>query len=378
MQFVKPDHIEVTPGKVFFQQCRATCMSIKEPIRVLLVEDSPSQLQLLRSYLDATPDLVVVGTAINGRDAVRSTLRLHPHVVAMDIHLPVFDGYEATRQIMQQHPTPIVLFSSSTGDAEQRAMAALAAGALAVVRKPSAPADPASAADRDHLIRTLRLMAGVKVVTRHPPRMTPRRIAQANKEYTILAIAASTGGPAALQTILRDLGSSFPLPIVIAQHVTSGFMQSLADWLTSTIPLPVHVVEQETLILPGQVYLPCDDHHLEIVRHHVVTIKRSAPNDRYCPSANHLFSSVAHHYGSHAIGVILTGMGDDGAQGLLELARAGGTTFGQDEASCVVYGMPKMAKVRGAVQHELPLEQLGLAIAAVLGKWGERREETGN
>ncbi|ABY34081.1 MAG TPA: chemotaxis response regulator protein-glutamate methylesterase [Chloroflexus aurantiacus] len=345
-------------------------MSIKEPIRVLLVEDSPSQLQLLRSYLEATPDLVVVGTAINGRDAVQSTLRLHPHVVAMDIHLPVFDGYEATRQIMQQRPTPIVLFSSSTGDAEQRAMAALAAGALAVVRKPSGPVDPASAADRDHLIRTLRLMAGVKVVTRHPPRMTPKQIDQANKEYAILAIAASTGGPAALQTILRDLGSSFPLPIVIAQHVTSGFMRAFADWLASTIPLSVHVVEQETPILPGHVYLPCDDHHLEIVRQHVVTIKRSTPHDRYCPSADHLFSSVAHHYGSRAIGVILTGMGDDGAQGLLELARAGGTTFGQDEASCVVYGMPKMAKVRGAVHHELPLEQLGMAVSAVLGKGG--------
>lgn len=343
---------------------------INEPIRVLLVEDSPSQLQLLRSYLDATPDLVVVGTAINGRDAVQSTLRLHPHVVAMDIHLPVFDGYEATRQIMQQRPTPIVLFSSSTGDAEQRAMAALAAGALAVVRKPSGPADPASAADRDHLIRTLRLMAGVKVVTRHPPRLTPKRIDQVNREYAILAIAASTGGPAALQTILRDLGSSFPLPIVIAQHVTSGFMQAFADWLAGTISLPVHVVEQETPILPGRVYLPRDDHHLELTQYHVVDIKKNTPADRYCPSADRLFSSVARHYGARAIGVILTGMGDDGAQGLLELARAGGTTFGQDEASCVVYGMPKMAKVRGAVHHELPLEQLGMAVAAVLGKGG--------
>ncbi|WP_322817198.1 CheB methylesterase domain-containing protein [Chloroflexus sp.] len=198
--------------------------------------------------------------------------------------------------------------------------------------------------------------------------MTLKWLDQVNKEYAILVIAASTGGPTALQTILRDLGSSFPLPMVIAQHVTAGFMCALADWLASTIPLPVHVIEHETPILPGHVYLPYDDHHLEIIRYHVVNIKKSIPIDHYCPSADHLFSSVAHHYGSRAIGVILTGMGDDGAQGLLELARAGGTTFGQDEDSCIVYGMPKMAKVHGAVHHELPLEQLGMSIAAVLGK----------
>ncbi len=341
---------------------------VNDPIRVLLVEDSPSQLQLLRSYLNTTRDLVVVGTAMNGQEAVQSTLRLRPHVVAMDIHLPVFDGYEATRQIMRQRPTPIVLFSSSSGDAEQRAMAALAAGALAVVRKPAGPTDPASAADRDHLIRTLRLMAGVKVVTRHPPRVFSKRMSyRADKEYALLAVAASTGGPAALQVLLRDLGRDFPLPIVIAQHITSGFMSALAEWLNSVIPLPVSVVHQETLLIPGHVYLPADDCHLEITRQHTVDVKPHTSADRYCPSADRLFTSVAHHYGASGIGVILTGMGDDGAQGLVELVRAGGTTFGQDEASCVVYGMPKMAKAHGAVHHELPLEQLGLSIVAMLG-----------
>lgn len=337
------------------------------PIRVLLVEDSPSQLQLLRAYLEATPDLVVVGTATNGQEAVQSTLRLRPNVVAMDIHLPVFDGYEATRQIMQQQPTPIVLFSASSGNAEQRAMAALAAGALAVVRKPAGPADPSSATDREHFIRTLRLMAGVKVVTRHPPRPTPVRVPRpptANVE--LVAIAASTGGPAALQTLLADLGPRLPVPIVIAQHVAVGFAQALTDWLASVAPQPVHMVSEELPLTPGHVYLPADNLHLVISQPGKVSVLPSSDNDRYCPSGDHLFASVARHYGGRAIGVIMTGMGEDGARGLAELAAAGGITFGQDETTCVVYGMPKAAKALGAVRHELPLERLGLSIAALL------------
>ncbi|MCS6888578.1 chemotaxis protein CheB [Chloroflexus sp.] len=336
------------------------------PIRVLLVEDSPSQLQLLRSYLEATPDLIVVGTATTGQEAVQSTIRLRPNIVAMDIHLPVFDGYEATRQIMQHQPTPIVLFSASAGNAEQRAMAALAAGALAVVRKPAGPGDPASATDREHFIRTLRLMAGVKVVTRHPPRVTPVRLPRsAGANVDLVAIASSTGGPAALQTLLSDLGPRFPAPIVIAQHVAVGFAQALAGWLASVVPQPVHLVNGELPLTPGHVYLPDDNLHVVISQTGSVGVLPISDTDRYCPSGDYLFASVARHYGPRAIGVIMTGMGEDGARGLAELAAAGGITFGQDEASCVVYGMPKAAKALGAVRHELPLERLGLAIAAL-------------
>lgn len=337
------------------------------PIRVLLVEDSPSQMELLRSYLDATPDLIVVGTAATGQEAVRSTLRLRPHVVAMDIHLPVFDGYEATRRIMQQQPTPIVLFSSSSGDAERRAMAALAAGALAVVRKPAPPSDPSSVADRDHLIRTLRLMAGVKVVTHRPPRATPLRVQRTEHTgFELVAVAASTGGPAALQTFLCDLGPQLSAPIVVVQHVAAGFAQALADWLASVVPQPVQLVVEDTALQPGHVYLPGDKLHLVISRPGSVGVVPVCANDRYCPSADRLFLSAAHHYGPRAIGVIMTGMGEDGAQGLAALSAAGGVTFGQDEASCVVYGMPRAAKALGAVRHELPLERLGLSVAALL------------
>ncbi|WP_298816216.1 chemotaxis-specific protein-glutamate methyltransferase CheB [Chloroflexus sp.] len=340
----------------------------RDPIRVLLVEDSPSQLTLLRSYIEATPDLIVAGTAMNGHEAVQSTIRLRPNVVAMDIHLPVFDGYEATRQIMQQRPTPIVLFSASAGNAEQRAMAALAAGALAVVRKPIASTDPTSATDREHFIRTLRLMSGVKVVTRHPPRSTPVAIKrEPGSHYQLLAIAASTGGPAALQSVLTDLGASVPAPIVIAQHVASGFVPAMAGWLGSVIPQPVHVINRETALQTGHVYLPADGLHLVITQRGSAGVLPAGEADRYCPSADHLFESVARHYGASAIGVILTGMGEDGAHGLAALAAAGSPTFGQDEASCVVYGMPKAAKALGAVRHELPLERLGLSIAALLG-----------
>lgn len=364
-----------------------------QPIRVLIAEDSRSQCELLVGLLRAA-GMSVAGTARNGQEAVLAVQHLRPDVIAMDINMPVLDGYAATRQIMQSCPTPIVLISSMS-DAHQRTVAALAAGALTVIRKPGGGADPAQVADREHFITTLRLMADVLVVTRRPERKLTsdsaadstiqqlQRMVNTNtadgidgselpaRQITpapqILAIAASTGGPAAVQTVLSGLSRTFPLPILLAQHIARGFIGPLVDWLNTTTALPVHIIHSNQRLLPGHVYLAPDDQHMSVIIRDYAANRQLQADDRYCPSADILFETVAAVYGVRAIGVILTGMGDDGARGLHKLRKAGGHTFAQDAASCVIYGMPRAAVELGAVERSLPLAGIAQALCELVG-----------
>ncbi len=345
--------------------------SAASPIRVLLVEDSLSQRELLVRLLNASGAFVVVGVASNGRQAIQETLRLRPDVIAMDIHLPVMDGYEATREIMRRCPTPIVLISASAS--EKKSIDALAAGALTVIRKPGGRhTDPA---DSEAFLKTLRIMAGVRVVTRFAPRLRPvsppNQAPPALPTFTpgsaqVLAIAASTGGPAAVQTILSGLGAQFPLPVLLAQHIARDFTPALQDWLQRTTPLSIRIATHGERAAPGHVYLPPDGFHLLAGRNGIVASRPAHPDDRYCPSADLLFQSVAHAYGARAIGVILTGMGDDGARGLRELRDCGAVTIAQDEASCVVYGMPRSAVEAGAAAQVAALDQIAQHILALV------------
>ncbi len=338
------------------------------PIRVLIVEDSRAQRELLVGLLRAHPRFVVAGTASNGQEAIDATLRLRPDVIAMDIHLPGIDGYEATRQIMQRCPTPIVMISSS--NAERRSVEALAAGAVAVVRKPSGVRGKWGEEDQTNFLTTLRLMAGVRVVTRHPPRapLQAQSVQQPKAGLAhVLAIAASTGGPAAVQTLLQGLDRHYPLPILLVQHIARGFTTAMSDWLNQTVPLPVRIAARGDHMRPGHVYLAPDDHHICIVERNIISLRPSQPHDRYCPSADVLFESVAKAYGGQAIGLIMTGMGDDGARGLAQLRQVGGITLAQDEASCVVYGMPRAAVDRGAVMRIESLSNLAGVIMDLSG-----------
>lgn len=339
---------------------------MEQPVRVLVVEDSPAQRELLVALLKASGEFEVVGTAENGAKAVQATLSLRPSIIAMDIHLPIMDGYEATRQIMQRCPTPILMVSNSDGDADRRSVQALAAGALAVVRKPGNPLLPGGAEERDGFLRMLRLMAGVRVVTRHaarPAAPPAGAAAPAGATPEVLALASSTGGPAALQALLSGLGPLFPLPILIAQHIARGFTVALTDWLATVAPQPIHVIAGDTRLEPGHIYFPPDDAHLVASGRNLAGLRPCRPAvDRYCPSADALFDSVAQAYGGRAIGAIMTGMGDDGARGLARLRALGAVTFAQDEASCVVYGMPRAAVEAGAVSFTVPLGGLASAI----------------
>jgi len=335
-------------------------------VRVLIVEDSRSQRELLTRVLEAAEGFEVAGTATNGKEAVEATQRLRPDVIAMDIHMPILDGYEATRQIMQTCPTPIVMVSNSMGDEGRRSVEALAAGALALLRKPGSITHQEYESDRTAMLKTLRVMADVPVITRHPVR-PPRpeiSVPPARTRQSLLAIAASTGGPAALQTVLTGLGTSetFPIPILIVQHIARGFVEALVDWLNATLPITVHIAADREKMQPGHVYLAPDGHHLLAADVGLIGLRAMAENDRYCPGADVLFESVARVYGSSAIGVIMTGMGDDGARGLLTLRASGGYTFAQDETSSVVYGMPQAAVAVGAVKQVESVTNLAQAI----------------
>jgi two-component system chemotaxis response regulator CheB len=342
-----------------------------QPIRVLVAEDSRAQRELLVGLLRAA-GMDVAGTAGDGYAAIAEARRLRPDVIAMDIHMPGLDGYAATRQIMESCPTPIVLISSAN-DVSQRTVAALAAGALAVVPKPGGGDDPAQTFDRANFLTVMRLMADVLVVTRRPDKHPPLSVELAAppgyadshsipSSARILAIAASTGGPAAVQMLLNGLGSNFPLPILLAQHIARGFVAPLAEWLSAATRLPVHVTAPNELLLPGHIYLAPDDQHMRVFVRDYAASRPLQPADRYCPSADVMFESVAAVYGQRAIGVILTGMGDDGARGLRALKTAGGRTLAQDEASCVVYGMPRVAVELGAVERVVPLAELARAV----------------
>lgn len=337
-----------------------------QPIRVLVAEDSRAQRELLVGLLRAG-GMDVAGTANDGKAAVAAAQQLRPDVIAMDINMPGLDGYAATRQIMQSCPTPIVLISSA-GDAHQRTVAALAAGALTVVRKPGGGSDSEQAAARANFLKTMRLMADVLVVTRRPERCPVEPIesgmppARADGSPRILAIAASTGGPAAVQALLNGLGANFPLPILLAQHIARGFVAPLVEWLSATTCLPVRIAASNEHLLPGHVYLAPDDQHISMFVRDYAAFRSIQPADRYCPSADILFESVAAAYGRRAIGVILTGMGDDGSRGLRALRAAGGRTMAQDEPSCVVYGMPRAAVDLGAAERVVPLAELARVI----------------
>lgn len=356
----------------------------QQPIRILVVEDSPAQRQLLVSLLKVSGDFDVVGTAENGAQAVQATLELRPGIIAMDIHLPVMDGYEATRQIMQRCPTPIVMISNSSGDAERRSVLALAAGALAVVHKPGNPLGSVAIEERETFLRMLRLMSGVRVVTRHTSRGSTLPVAPQTGPIAglavagavmpeVLAVAASTGGPAALQVLLSGLGTGLPLPILIVQHIARGFTTALAGWLRSVTPQEIHLVSGDLRLQPGHVYFAPDDAHIVASGRNLAGIRPCCSEDRYCPGADILFDSVATIYGNRAIGVIMTGMGDDGARGLAHMRSRGAITFAQDAASCVVYGMPQAAVAAGAVTYSVPLNNLAGSILGTIANIDRQR-----
>ncbi len=342
------------------------------PIRALIAEDSATTLELLTHMLESSPGIRVVGRARNGAEAVHMTKSLRPDVIVMDIHMPVIDGFEATRRIMSETPAPIVIVSATVDTrAIDVSLQALRLGALTVMAKPSGPTDPNFSEESARFVATVRAMAGVKVVrhwarsSRPPPPADSNPISLAPAAPPqIVAIATSTGGPAALLHVLADLPADFPAPVLLVQHMSPGFVEGLASWLDAGSPLRVKVAEAGERLQRGHAYLAPDGHHIGLTDRRSLAVSSSPPVGGFRPSGTVLFESVAAVYGAAAVGVILTGMGNDGCAGLATLRRVGGRIIAQDEATSVVFGMPAAAIAAGLAHTILPIEQIAARLIA--------------
>jgi len=335
-------------------------------IKVLITEDSDVVAALLKAIFDAEPDMRVVGRASNGREAVTLVHELKPDIVTMDIRMPVMDGFDATRMIMATDPRPIVVVSSSVDDEELRiTFRAIDEGALAVIEKPRGPHHPDFDKIREELVETVRAMAEVKVVRRRRPspgtKIFQTKLPRRSGACEVIGIACSTGGPQALATLLGGMPVGFPLPVLVVQHISPGFVGGLVSWLRGQTLLDVCLAGNGEPLRDGTVFVAPDAFHLEVERRDEQLFARlsdAPPVERFRPSGNVLFQALARTCGARAAGGVLTGMGCDGAAGLVALHDAGGQTFAQDEESSVVYGMPGAALALGAVDRVLPLARI--------------------
>jgi two-component system, chemotaxis family, protein-glutamate methylesterase/glutaminase len=337
-------------------------------IRVMIVEDSPVVREHLRRIISADPRFTVTALAESGEEALSSITRIAPDIITMDIRLPGMQGFDVTRRIMALRPTPIVVVSGVGSEEVNLTMEALKAGALAAVEKPVDTGHRDYDAMASQLRTQLAIMSEVKVVRQRgvPAAHTERGPASpVATSYRVLGVATSTGGPFALMQLLSRLGSGFPLPVAVVQHMLPAFLDGFAEWLNSVSPLPVEVVNATVPTKAGRVYLAAVDRHLRI-EGSFVSSDDSPPVGGHRPAGDVLFSSIARTVGAAGIGVLLTGMGEDGACGLQKLRAAGGLTFAEDESSAVVYSMPAAAVRLGAVCESLPLTGIARRLCEIV------------
>jgi two-component system chemotaxis response regulator CheB len=346
-----------------------------DTIRVMIVEDSPTVREFLRQVIGAHPQLTVVAECVTGEQALKCLDRIAPDVISMDIHLPGMSGLDTTRLIMEQRPTPIVIVSQSVNAAEMDAtMEALRAGAISAIEKPSSRSHGQFQSMSERIQRELVVMSQVKVIRqrfnrprkgqvlvhRHVPNPLSSSDFKRNPPRMI-GMVASTGGPRAVEIILKSLDRDFALPIVLVQHMTSSFQSGFVSWLNRMSPQTVKEACHGEIPRPGFVYIAPHDKHL-VVRRDYLELERSEPVCGQRPSGTMLLQSMAEAMGSEAVGVVLTGMGDDGAEGLLAIRRAGGYTIAEDESTAIVDGMPGVAREIEAACTSLPLESIGPAL----------------
>jgi two-component system chemotaxis response regulator CheB len=330
--------------------------------RVLIAEDSEAMRTTLQTLIDRDPRLQVIGTAVDGREAVAMAKSLRPDVITMDIVMPHLDGVEATAHIMSDNPVRILIISSYVESRQvDLAFRAMAAGALEVVAKPanSHPAELHAWARR--LCDAIVLMAEVPVIRRHR-----RRPVGSGRMVDAVGIVASTGGPLALSQILALLPGDLAIPLLIAQHIAEGFTEGLVRWLQRAGGLRVEVATDGAAPRPGHVYFAPEQRDLELRDDGVLHTPKA--RDRYTPSGDRLLASLARALGPRACGIVLTGMGDDGAAGLLAVRDGGGATFAQSLSTCVVWGMPQAALARNATTELRSLEGIAEEIVQLSGR----------
>lgn len=346
----------------------------RPPIRVLLVDDSPLALEIVRRMLETEPAISVCGTARDGAEALALIPRLRPDVVCTDLHMPGMGGLEFTHEVMALHPVPILVLSIAVQrEHTDTIFEMLEAGAVDIVAKPRGGLNEASAGLADELVSKIKVAAGVVALRRRrrhaaavPADLLHPVAGRVGPRPRIVGIAASTGGPLALETILRHLPRDFPLPVLCIQHIAEGFMDGLVQWLARTAPMSVCIAPDGSLPRPATAYFAPDGMHLELDAHGRLRCSPERRGQLHRPSADLALSALARVYGGDAIGVVLTGMGRDGAAGLAEIAAAGGATIAQDEATSTVFGMPGAAIENGAARRVLPLGQIAPALVRLV------------
>jgi two-component system chemotaxis response regulator CheB len=344
-------------------------------VRVLVVEDSLTIRRRLVEVLREDPTFEVIGEAEDGRQAIERCLALRPDAVTMDMMLPVMTGLAATEYIMAHCPTPILVVSASSNRGEVfKTYDALAAGAVEVIEKPTGSEAP-GVWERE-FCSTLRIVSRVRVITHPRARLlgmtrevsslaqpVPALPAEP-RALTVLALGASTGGPNALVQVLSNLPKDFSTPVLVVLHIGSSFAPAFGEWMATQVPRSISYARGGEVVrsLANRIVLAPPDRHL-VVRGGQLALSEEAERHSCRPSVDVLFESLAREYGGAAAGCLLTGMGRDGAAGLLALRRAGSWTVAQDEATSVIYGMPREAALLGAAERILPLGEIAAAIA---------------
>lgn len=342
------------------------------PIRVVVADDSLVSREMITQILSSDTGIEVVGQAKDGLEAVEMVERLRPDLVTMDIHMPRLDGLKATERIMAYTPTPILVVSSSVyGEGMGRAFDALRLGALEVIKKPEVRDWAELERIGREVISKAKILAKVRVITHISGRRTHEQqvcsVPRVEERVTpeIVVIGSSTGGPSALLEVLGGLPADFCVPMVIVQHIARGFVPGLVEWLDAGCALRVVEAATSTRLTPGVAYVAPSGHDIGVGQGEL-RLREPGAGQLYVPSVDALFESAAVAYGRRAVGVIMTGMGADGASGLKSIRRAGGTTIAQDESTCTVFGMPKAAIESGAVDRVVPLGDIGGVLERLL------------
>jgi len=331
-----------------------------KPLRILIAEDTRLFTQALRDVLEEDRGIVVAGMACNGQEAVDKAKKLKPDLIIMDINMPVMSGMDAIEQIMATNPTPILVV---TANASQRVLfQALEHGALDLILKQKVW--PSGEKEQAEFREKVRLLSGIRVIRHVAGKLTSIKEGRGLKIEAkhVVAIAGSTGGPQALHRLLSVLPADFPAPVLVVQHMAHGFSHGLVNWLDGECTLDVRIASHGDPLEPGRVLLAPDGVHMIVGKGGTVVLEDSEPVSGQRPSATVLFRSVAKVFNTRAVGVVITGMGKDGAEGLRDIYDVGGITIAQDERSSLVYGMPRAAAELGVVGSVLPLDEIPRAL----------------
>lgn len=335
-----------------------------QEIKVLLIDDSPVALNILGRILSSAPDIKVVGTANDGRKGLDLIPLIKPDVVSVDLHMPHMDGLEFVKECMARHPKPILVISVSVQEGSQNIFKLLEAGAIDVFAKPRSGIESEYDKRALELISKIRILSGVRPIRRTSsaksgkPEMQGTSLHMPQSGFDIVAIGASTGGPQTLEEILTHLPANFPLPVVCVQHIGDEFLEGFIEWMASLCRVKVKIARSGESPEAGTVYFPDKGAHLKMGTDGRFSHSPEPPCDGHRPSVTVMMKSLAGYYGNRMIGILLTGMGRDGAEGMKEISKAGGMTIAQSEATSIVFGMPKAAIELKAAKYVLAPEEI--------------------